>query len=155
MWQQGYSHTSLVPLRCKPSCQSGPKALPSLSDAPLSLPFSSLPEGKRWSRSDLVCILPCPQNSEQGFSINKKNTKWLPKGKRKCNSLILPAWCLEPCSFCYDFGHTYVCVMFAHAVLVICCFWDSFTPPVIMFCVVSSAPPISSYVTVPSYIMVR
>lgn len=85
MWQQGYSHTSLVPLRCKPSCQSGPKALPSFSDAPLSLPFSSLPEGKRWSRSDLVCILPCPQNSEQGFSINKK----IPSGCQRVRGSVI------------------------------------------------------------------
>lgn len=44
--KQGYDHTSLVPLRCKPSCQSGPKALPTLSDAATGLSFFSLPEDR-------------------------------------------------------------------------------------------------------------
>lgn len=83
--KQDYDHTSLVPLRRKPSCQSGPKALPGLSDADVCLSFSSLPEGKRSRTSDLACILHCPQHSEQGFSINR-NMIWLPDRKTKvCN----------------------------------------------------------------------
>lgn len=91
-----------------------------------------------------MCILPCPQNSEQRFSINREIPSGCQRGRWKCNILILPAWCLEPCSSSsYDFGPTYVCVMFVHAVPVNCCFWDcSFTPSVIMFCEVSSAPSI-------------
>lgn len=64
-----------------------------------------------------MCILPCPQNSEQRFSINREIPSGCQRGRWKCNILILPAWCLEPCSsFSYDFGPTYVCVMFVHAV---------------------------------------
>lgn len=42
--KQDHKHTSLVPFSCRPSCQSGPKALPSLSDAALS--FFSLPDDR-------------------------------------------------------------------------------------------------------------
>lgn len=80
MCKQEYGHTSLVPLRCKPSCQSGPNALPGLSDAATCLSFSLLSEGRRWRISELTCLLHCPQNSDEGFSI-KRNMIWLPKGK--------------------------------------------------------------------------
>jgi len=94
MFKQDYDHTSFVPLRCKPSCQSGPKALPSLSDAATGLSFSSLPEEKRWRLWDLVFILNCLQSSKQGFSI-KRSTIWLPEGRQKSGMSPNPPMCRQ------------------------------------------------------------